>query len=103
MSIKFDNFHNRPTLIDMNVYETRQLMQMKKTLNDMIHNPELYQKAIAGGRFCAGFGGDLNGVKVPETFITVKLPAGMSPQEAFMQVVQFMAQTIKEAEMKNKA
>ena len=42
----------------------------------------------------AGFGGDLGGIEVPETLMTGELPAGVTPEQAFDQVVDFMRKTI---------
>lgn len=74
------------------------LALMKRQLADMKRNPKAFADALSGGFVCAGFGGNLNGIDVPETLLTGKLPAGVSVDEAFSQVVRFMEQTIREAE-----
>lgn len=74
------------------------LALMKRQLADMKRNPKAFADALSGGFVCAGFGGNLSGIDVPETLLTGKLPAGVSVDEAFSQVVRFMEQTIREAE-----
>lgn len=76
-----------------------ELVMMKKQLMMMKNRPDLFERAIASGGFCAGFGGDLNGVHVPETFISGRLPPNVTPQQMFNQVVQFMEETIRQAEL----
>lgn len=71
---------------------------MKRQLKDMVENPRKYEAALSSGYVCAGFGGDLNGIHVPETFMSGQLPPGTTPQQALQQVIQFMAKTIIEAE-----
>ena len=74
------------------------LALMKRQLADIKRNPKAFTDALSGGFVCAGFGGDLNGIDVPETLLTGRLPAGVSADEAFSQVVRFMERTIREAE-----
>lgn len=76
-----------------------ELKFMKTQLDMMKKNPQMCMNAISMGGFCAGFGGDLNGIDVPETFISGRLPPGVTPQQMFEQIVAFMEQTIKQAEM----
>lgn len=78
--------------------EQIQISLMKKQVNDMMKNPSRYEKMFASGYVYAGFGGDLNGVHVPETFMSGKLPAGVTPRQALMQVIAFMQETIRKAE-----
>lgn len=75
---------------------------MKKQLKDMTDNPGKYMQAFKSGYAYAGFGGNLNGIEVPNTFLSGKLPAGVTPEQAFMQVIEIMKNTIMEAE-KNQA
>ncbi|MDE7291987.1 MAG: hypothetical protein K2N58_08070 [Treponemataceae bacterium] len=74
------------------------LALMKRQLADMKRNPKAFADALSSGFVCAGFGGNLNGIDVPETLLTGRLPAGVSVDEAFSQVVRFMEQIIREAE-----
>lgn len=76
----------------------KELQLMKIQLEMMKRNPQMTMNAISTGSFCAGFGGDLNGIKVPETFISGRLPPGVTPQQMYNQIVAFMEQTIKQAE-----
>jgi len=80
-----------------------ELQIMKNQLTFLKSNPETTMNAIAAGGFCAGFGGDLNGIKVPETLVTGKIPPGVNPQQVFNQVIEFMEQTIRQAEVQQKA
>lgn len=82
--------------------QNTELMLMKRQLKDMIDNPSKYEAAMQGGFVAAGFGGDLNGIQVPTTLMSGRLPPGVTPQEALRQVIQFMAATIKEAEQAQK-
>lgn len=82
--------------------QNTELMLMKRQLKDMLDNPAKYEAAIQGGFVAAGFGGDLNGIQVPATFMSGRLPPGVTPQDALRQVMQFMAATIKEAEQAQK-
>lgn len=75
-----------------------ELQLMKNQLEMIKKNPQMTMNAISMGAFCAGFGGDLNGIKVPETFINGRLPPGVTPQQMFEKVVAFMELTIKQAE-----
>lgn len=74
------------------------LALMKRQLAGIKRNPEAFADALSGGFVCAGFGGDLNGIDVPETLLTGRLPAEVGADEAFSQVVRFMEQTVREAE-----
>jgi len=87
----------------VNSMNNSELQIMKNQLAIMKSNPGMVMNAIAAGGFCAGFGGDLNGIKVPETFISGRLPPGVTPQQMFNQVVEFMEQTIKKAEIEQRA
>ena len=89
---------NMPNIDAMS--KANQLAMMKAQLADMQKNPKRYEQLIAGGYVCAGFGGDLNGVDIPNTFISGKLPAGTTPEEALKGVMEIMRQTIAEAEQK---
>lgn len=82
--------------------QNTELILMKRQLKDMLDNPAKYEKAFQGGFVTAGFGGDLNGIQVPATFISGRLPPGVTPQEALQQAIQFMAATIREAEQTQK-
>lgn len=78
--------------------ERNALALMKLQFAEIKRNPKAFADALAGGFICAGFGGNLNGIDVPETLLTGKLPVGVSVDEAFSQVVRFMENTIREAE-----
>lgn len=82
--------------------QNNELILMKRQLKDMLDNPSKYEAAIQGGFVAAGFGGNLNGIQVPTTLMSGRLPPGTTPQEALRQVMQFMAATIKEAEQAQK-
>lgn len=70
------------------------LQMMKSQLHDMLANRGRYELALQQGFVVAGFGGNLNGIEVPETLMTGELPAGTTPEQAFDQVVDFMRKTI---------
>lgn len=70
------------------------LQMMKAQLRDMQANRGRYELALQRGFVIAGFGGDLHGIEVPETLMTGELPAGVTPEQAFDQVVDFMRKTI---------
>lgn len=78
--------------------ERNALALMKRQLAEIKRNPTAFADALSGGFVCAGFGGNLDGTDIPETLLTGKLPAGVSVDEAFSQVVRFMENTIREAE-----
>ena len=71
---------------------------MKAQLSDMMANRGKYEAALSSGVVVAGFGGDLNGTKIPETILKGRLPPGVTPAEASNQVVAFMKKTIEEAQ-----
>ena len=81
----------------MNTTEMQSLQIMQRQLEQMRRNPALFERLIAGGMVCAGFGGDLNGVQVPETFLHGTLPPGVTPRQALEQVMQIMQRTIEQA------
>lgn len=70
------------------------LQMMKSQLQDMLANRGRYELALQQGFVIAGFGGNLGGIEVPETLMTGELPAGVTPEQAFDQVVDFMRKTI---------
>lgn len=70
------------------------LQMMKSQLQDMLANRGRYELALQQGFVIAGFGGNLGGIEVPETLMTGELPAGVTPGQAFDQVVDFMRKTI---------
>lgn len=70
------------------------LQMMKSQLQDMLANRGRYELALQQGFVIAGFGGNLDGIEVPETLMTGELPAGVTPEQAFDQVVDFMRKTI---------
>ncbi len=71
---------------------------MRSQVRDMIQNPAKYTAALRAGYVYAGFGGDLNGIKVPETLMSGKLPPGVTPEQALQQVIAYMNQVIAQAE-----
>lgn len=71
------------------------LMLMKRQLRDMEAHRDQYELALRNGFVIAGFGGNLQGVDVPETLMTGKVPAGMTPEQALNEVIDFMRETIK--------
>lgn len=73
------------------------LMLMKRQLRDMEAHRDQYELALRNGFVIAGFGGNLQGIDVPETLITGKVPAGMTPEQALNEVIDFMRETIKKA------
>lgn len=78
--------------------ELKQCLElMKRQLRDMETHREQYELALRDGFVIAGFGGNLQGIDVPETLMTGKVPAGMTPEQAFNEVIDFMRKTIKEA------
>lgn len=79
-----------------------ELALMKAQLKDMRSRTALYEAAFKGGYVCAGFGGELNGVNVPNTLLQGRLPPGTTPHEALEQVIAFMEQTILQAEQEQK-
>lgn len=79
-----------------------QLAVISQQLDDMKKNPRRYISALSCGYVVAGFGGDLNGIHVPETILKGHLPPGTTPEQAFNQVVTFMEQVIEQAENKQK-
>ena len=82
----------------MEIIAGNQIELMKSQVRDMMQNPERYKAALKSGYVYAGFGGDLNGIHVPETLMTGKLPPGVSPEDALKQVIQYMNQVIAQAE-----
>lgn len=73
------------------------LALMKRQLRDMQANPNRYIQALESGFVIAGFGGDLpGGIEVPETLMTGEVPPGMTAEQAFRQVVEYMQQVIAE-------
>ncbi|MCR5401771.1 MAG: hypothetical protein K6E78_09290 [Treponema sp.] len=86
----------------MEIIAGNQIELMKSQLRDMMENPQRYKAALKSGYICAGFGGDLNGIHVPETLMTGRLPAGVSPEEALQEVIQYMKQVIAQAEAQQK-
>ena len=78
------------------------LALMKRQLKDMSENPQKYMQAFQSGYVYAGFGGNLNGIEVPNTLMSGKLPPGVTPQQAFEQVVEFMKKTITDYDLNNK-
>ncbi len=78
--------------------EHNALALMKRQLACMKNNPQAFRQALSGGLVCAGFGGDLDGIRVPETLLAGRLPAGMGSDEALSHVVGIMERTIREAE-----
>ena len=70
------------------------LQMMKSQLQDMLANRGRYELALQQGFVIAGFGGNLGGIEVPETLMTGELPAGVTTEQAFDQVVDFMRKTI---------
>lgn len=70
------------------------LQMMKSQLQDMLANRGRYELALQQGFVIAGFGGNLGGIEVPETLMTGELPAGVTPGQAFDQVIDFMRKTI---------
>lgn len=78
--------------------ELKQCLElMKRQLRDMETHREQYELALRDGFVIAGFGGNLQGIDVPETLMTGKVPANMTPEQAFDEVIDFMRKTIKEA------
>lgn len=78
--------------------ELKQCLElMKRQLRDMETHREQYEVALRDGFVIAGFGGNLQGIDVPETLMTGKVPANMTPEQAFDEVIDFMRKTIKEA------
>lgn len=73
------------------------LMLMKRQLRDMEAHRDQYELALRNGFVIAGFGGNLQGIDVPETLMTGKVPAGMTPEQALNEVIDFMRETIKKA------
>ncbi len=74
---------------------------MKKQLEDIRKNPGRYKALMKSGMMCAGFGGELNGLIIPNTFISGKIPQGMTPDDALRQVMEIMNRTIREAEARH--
>lgn len=92
-------FTNPALCTIVELMERNELALMKAQLLDMTVHPERYEAALKGGFVCAGFGGDLNGVHVPETLLKGRLPAGVTPQQALQEVIAIMKKTISEAEL----
>lgn len=70
------------------------LQMMKSQLQDMLANRGRYELALQQGFVIAGFGGNLGGIEVPETLMAGELPAGVTPGQAFDQVIDFMRKAI---------
>ena len=83
-------------------YSQNAIALMKAQLSDIERNPKRYEALLSSGYVVAGFGGELNGVDVPETFLQGRLPAGMSAKDALAQVIAIMKQTIAKAESEQK-
>ena len=82
----------------------RQIMMMKNQLSQIEKNPAMFERMLScGGYVCAGFGGDLNGVHIPETLLQGRLPPGTSPAQALEQVKSIMREAIAQAEKANLA
>ncbi|MCR4713364.1 MAG: hypothetical protein K5751_03180 [Treponemataceae bacterium] len=80
----------------------KELQVMKCQLAQMEDIKKRSPEKIAGGYVGAGFGGDFNGINVPPTFMQGRLPNGVSPMQAFEQVMAFMRETIAQAEREQK-
>ncbi len=78
--------------------KSKSLALMKAQLRDMTLNPEKYEVALSSGFVVAGFGGNLNGIHVPETLLSGKIPPDSSPKQALEEVVAFMKKAIAQAE-----
>lgn len=70
------------------------LALMKRQLQDMEAHRRQYELALQNGFVIAGFGGNLDGIEVPETLMTGEVPAGMTPSQAFDEVIDYMRKTI---------
>lgn len=68
---------------------------MKRQLHDMEAHRGQYELALQNGFVIAGFGGNLDGIEVPETLMTGEVPAGMTPSQAFDEVVDYMRKVIE--------
>lgn len=71
------------------------LALMKRQLQDMEAHRRQYELALQNGFVIAGFGGNLDGIEVPETLMTGEVPAGMTPSQAFDEVVDYMRKIIE--------
>ena len=71
------------------------LALMKRQLQDMEAHRDQYELALQSGIVVAGFGGNLDGIEVPETLMTGQVPPGMTPSQAFDEVVDYMRKTIE--------
>lgn len=78
----------------------RGLMLMQQQLKDMEAHPNRYIQAMKNGVCVAGFGGDLFGIEVPETLMYGEIPPGVTPAQAFQQVIDYMRQVIEAARNK---
>ncbi len=70
------------------------LALMKRQLQDMEAHRRQYELALQNGFVIAGFGGNLDGIEVPETLMTGEVPAGMTPEQALDEVIDYMRKTI---------
>ena len=70
------------------------LALMKRQLQDMEAHRSQYELALQRGFVIAGFGGNLDGIEVPETLMTGEVPAGMTPSQALDEVIDYMRKTI---------
>lgn len=70
------------------------LALMKRQLQDMEAHRHQYELALQNGFVIAGFGGNLDGIEVPETLMTGEVPAGMTPSQAFDEVLDYMRNVI---------
>lgn len=71
------------------------LALMKRQLQDMEAHRRQYELALQNGFVIAGFGGNLDGIEVPETLMTGEVPAGMTPSQAFDEVIDYMRKVIE--------
>jgi len=71
------------------------LALMKRQLRDMEAHRHQYELALQNGFVIAGFGGNLDGIEVPETLMTGEVPAGMTPSQAFDEVLDYMRKVIE--------
>lgn len=71
------------------------LALMKRQLQDMEAHRRQYELALQNGFVIAGFCSNIDGIEVPETLITGEVPAGMTPSQAFDEVLDYMRKTIE--------
>lgn len=74
------------------------IMAMEQQLKDMEAHPNRYINALRSGYtsgFC--FGGDLFGIPVPKILETGEVPSGMTPSQAFQQVLDYMRKVLEAA------